>query len=150
MLMLQFRANSVKDINDANCKIDCWVFPRDNRGGCPLRLAFYRFLVQGFRRCQGLLPLQFSLENSHPSFTFFSGHPLWKIKGQRDNRLPPPGWARHLHLENGAFYYEKDGLVHTTIWENETFWQQSDVRQEQELAEQTMEVYDEDMSELYD
>ncbi|KAM7210611.1 hypothetical protein V8F06_014001, partial [Rhypophila decipiens] len=52
-LMLQFRAAKLDAIRDPDCTVDCWVFPGKNPNGIPLRFAFYRLLVQGFRRCQG-------------------------------------------------------------------------------------------------
>lgn len=105
LLMIQFRAQRVSDIQDATCEVDCWILPRDNTKGTPLRYALYRLLVQGLRRCQG--------ETANPSLSlngvefhrryFFNGVAVWKINGSKHRH--PWGYRRRLHKESGAFYW---------------------------------------------
>ncbi|KAB5511439.1 hypothetical protein GE09DRAFT_1270377 [Coniochaeta sp. 2T2.1] len=98
LLMLQFKADRPSSINDDKCSIDCWVLPRDNPNGKPLRVAFYRFLVQGIRRCQGMTrKTQVSLDGIRPEIVYFSGQPT------HQQALEAKGWSRHLDVQYGAF-----------------------------------------------
>lgn len=128
LLMLQFRAAKVADIKDANCPVDCWVIPRANAGGTPLRYALYRFLVQGFRRCQGCTAnaaLQLNGVTARRRY-FFNGVPVWKIDGTETDR--PWGYQRRLHRDTGAFYWadsagnalmDDNGAI---VWDTLAFW----------------------------
>jgi len=121
--MLQFRASEKKDINDAKCEIDCWIFPPDNPNGTTLRLAFYRFLVQGFRRCQGLRGFRdMRLDRAKVSLGYFNGVPSWTIKGVNQQDPMLEGWMRYLQLETGAFYWMKDEDPNTVVWETGQSW----------------------------
>lgn len=51
LLILQFRAQTPRDIRDENCAVDCWVLPLET-SFCTFRYALYRLMVQGLRRCQ--------------------------------------------------------------------------------------------------
>lgn len=136
-LMLQFRAHQVEAINDSKCDIDCWVIPRDNLGGCTLRYALYRFLVQGFRRCQALCADgKLSLDGVTPKFQYFSGQPEWKINGgYRDD--PPSGWVRRVNANYGKIYYMKDTDPGTIIWETQgQFWNFEEAQAQQQQYQQ--------------
>ncbi|KAI8710955.1 hypothetical protein NCS52_01524400 [Fusarium sp. LHS14.1] len=130
LLLLQFQAKSPNEIKDAKCVVDCWVFPRDNPHGTPLRHALYRFLVQGFRRCQGMRATKMSLYGVRPTLRlFYSGLPLWKLE-DGNFYANPWGHERKLDASCGAFYWtDKDGRVpllggdNNWVWDTESFWQ---------------------------
>lgn len=141
--MLQFRASSAADINNAKCSVDCWVIPRENDGGTPLRLCFYRFLTQGFRRCQGERGVHFDLDGARPSTLWWSG------ERQFHRGVVPPGWNRHLDLSYGAFYYTKNGDPQTQTWETRGFWDPPVVPSD-DAMDVTAQSLEEEMAELYD
>lgn len=97
--MLQFRAVRVEDIKSAQCPVDCWVIPRENDDGSTLRCAFYRLLVQGLRRCQGMVGLNPSVGGMNPDHReFFSGRLYWKCDEDEENEYAkvwdtPPFWS---------------------------------------------------------
>ncbi|KAJ2893603.1 hypothetical protein MKZ38_008426 [Zalerion maritima] len=128
-LMLQFRATTAESIRDPDCAVDCWVFPRDNFNGLPLRWALYRLLVQGFRRCQGIWSLTPSLYNTiSDRREFYNGRPLWRIGGQLYNK--PWGHCRRVDPFYGAFYWtDAEGcepqvdVAGDKIWDTLGFWE---------------------------
>ncbi|POR33875.1 Uncharacterized protein TPAR_05929 [Tolypocladium paradoxum] len=105
LLMLQFRARKLKHVAEADCEVDCWVIPRENEGGCTLRYALYRLLVQGLRRCQGKLALSnVTLYGQSPKFRqFYSGEPIWDVEGKLYRQ--PWDCYRVIDPSNGAFYW---------------------------------------------
>ena len=126
--MLQFRASTVDAICDPKCVVDCWVFPRYNPNGTPLRSAFYHLLVQGFRRCQGMWSFSPKFYHMAPDRRpFFDGQPLWKIDGRLDAK--PWGHRRRVDPDCGAFYWTntegQEKLVDEegrTAWDTMSFW----------------------------
>src|SRR4051794_15674174 len=92
--MLPFRAKSPEKIKDPNCKIDCWLIPRVNGdNGVTFRYALYRFLAQGFRRCQSYywptaIPTRVGGLLPEPNREFFSGRPIWKVDGVSHGQHP--------------------------------------------------------------
>lgn len=129
LLLLQFRAQTVSDIKDPDCKVDCWVLPRENLEGTPLRYALYRLLAQGFRRCQGLHAMDVSINGVRPYMRhFFSGMPVWHING-RDYYAIPPGHRRVMDKRSGAFFWtdatgfnalvDENGNI---VWDTQPFW----------------------------
>ncbi|RTE81367.1 hypothetical protein BHE90_004158 [Fusarium euwallaceae] len=138
-IMLQFRAKTRDDIKDAKCVVDCWVFPRDNFHGTPLRYALYRLLVQGFRRCQGLRALDVSLFGVRPSRReFYNGRPLWNLPdGLTHSR--PWGHTRRVDPAYGAFYWaDGDGPAPlldqngTQVWDTAAFWEPAEEHAQQD------------------
>ncbi|KAM3498869.1 hypothetical protein MY11210_009650 [Beauveria gryllotalpidicola] len=109
LLMLQFQAKKPEAIASEDCKIDCWIFPRDNTGGVPLRYAFYRLLVQGLRRCQGQLsPSIVTLNGQHSEFrNFYNREPVWKIGGALHTH--PWGMYRAVDPRDGSMYWMFNG-----------------------------------------
>ncbi|KEZ42855.1 hypothetical protein SAPIO_CDS5283 [Scedosporium apiospermum] len=104
LVLLQFRAMSVNDIKSQDCKVDCWVIPRVNDGGVTLRYALYRFLVQGFRRFQGMIAYPVRLRDIPPyKREWYNGRPLWKIDGTIV--AIPFGHRRRVDARYGAFYW---------------------------------------------
>ncbi|KAL8404049.1 hypothetical protein RB594_009056 [Gaeumannomyces avenae] len=80
LLLLQFRANIPDQIQREDCRVDCWVIPRENAaGGCTLRQSLHNLLVQGFRRCQGYAAApNLSVDRYTPQYReFFSGRPVF-------------------------------------------------------------------------
>lgn len=128
-LMLQFRAETIEAIKDPECLVNCWVFPRDNSGGTPLRAAFYRLLVQGLRRCQGLWSRSMvpTLNRTPPECRqFYNGRPLWRVGGKLSPE--PWGYCRRLDTSYGAFYWvdaegntvmDENGEL---VWDTVRFW----------------------------
>jgi hypothetical protein len=127
-LMLQFRAESVSDIQSEECPVDWWVIPRENDGGITIRYAFYRLIVQGFRRCQGMFATPVNLQGRSPHHRyFFSGAPIWKVDGKYYNELA--GYSRAINLSYGAFYWkfgdsEFLGADGTRLWDTHSFWEE--------------------------
>ena len=104
LVLLQFAATTENEIKDPACPIDAWVLPRSNLNGIPLRLAFYRLLVQGFRRCQGLYPNTAISFNPPPYIRrFYDGEPLWKVDGKRTRN--PWGYRRQINRQDGSFFW---------------------------------------------
>src|ERR1700760_3594996 len=87
-LMLQFRAESLSDIQFEECPVDCWIIPSENDGGMAIRYAFYRLIVQGFRRCQSMSELPVNLQGRCPDHCrFFSGAPLKNLNPEINSNL---------------------------------------------------------------
>lgn len=125
-LMLQFRAATPADIRTSD--VDCWVFPRDNQGGTPLRYALYRLIVQGFRRFQGMRRFNTPLHNSYSSqLTFFSGKPQW-VDMTGHHTSYPFNYKRKVDSASGALYWvDEDGndvvdLDGNRVWDTDAFW----------------------------
>lgn len=151
--MLQFRAKSRDEIRDAGCKIDCWLIPRVNGiHGVTLRYALYRFLVQGFRRCQSYWPVI----NPTPigglveqNREFFSGRPLWKV-GDSNHPRHPGGFYRSVNVKYGAFYWTHDdpSLVDGWVWDTQPLWSlptAQDVRERSEIGHGDEDLVTEDI-----
>ncbi|KAH6976633.1 hypothetical protein EDB80DRAFT_739934 [Ilyonectria destructans] len=146
-LMLQFRARDKHDIKDAKCEVDCWIFPRENFHGSPLRYALYRLLVQGFRRCQGSRPMDVSLYAVRPSRReFYTGRPLWKLEDGKTYGSPW-GHTRKVDPTHGAFFWtDTDGSTplldqnDDRVWDTKAFWES-----DQEQAEQADPLAGEDL-----
>ncbi|QUC23420.1 uncharacterized protein UV8b_07661 [Ustilaginoidea virens] len=103
LLLLQFCATTRREIADENCNVDCWVIPRGC--GIPLRMAFYRLLVQGLRRFQGMRAVA---EFSCSLRQFYNGRPLWDVPGTRQyTSTPPYDYRRSV-----------DGATGCLIWVN--------------------------------
>jgi hypothetical protein len=129
--MLQFRAKAPDKIKDANCKIDCWLIPRVNgNNGVTLRYALYRFLAQGFRRCQSYywrtaIPPQIGGLFPEPAREFFSGRPVWKVDGVFHSHHPG-GFQRAIHADCGAFYWTHNDQsllpIGEVLWDTQAFW----------------------------
>ncbi|POR36347.1 Uncharacterized protein TPAR_03458 [Tolypocladium paradoxum] len=140
-LVLQFRAREPDKIKDPKCEVDCWVIPRENLYGCTLRYAFYRLLVQGFRRCQGETALDVALHEQRPfRREFYSGKPVWKIDGS--SYYKPWNYQRVVHGPSGAFYWAHPGGSNpildangNTIWDTEAFWGDQEQQAEQDDGE---------------
>lgn len=120
LLLLQFRADKVEDILEADCPVDCWVLPRKS-SYTPLRFALYMLLVQGFRRFQGLYAMPISVGGLTPRFRqFFSGRPVWGMEGV--NLDHPGGYQRSVDADSGAIKWthpEDPELVRETptLWD---------------------------------
>ncbi len=128
LLMVQFRARDVASIRDAKCGVDCWIFPRNNKGGTPLRYALYRLLLQGFRRCQSLWSVDMSLQGVPPHHReFYNGQPVWKM-GDGKYTAHPWGYSRKVDPLFGAFFWvDKNGNDElddqgNRIWDTGPFW----------------------------
>ncbi|KJR81584.1 uncharacterized protein SPSK_00843 [Sporothrix schenckii 1099-18] len=126
-LMLQFRISKPEDIL-TNCTVDCWVFPRDNVGGTPIRYAFYRLLVQGFRRVQGMRRFNTPINNTlAESCTFFSGKPHWRL-ADGTSTSSPFGCTRKVDpVTGGVYWLDQSGeeLVDDNgnrLWDTGPFW----------------------------
>ncbi|KAI8713971.1 hypothetical protein NCS52_01116200 [Fusarium sp. LHS14.1] len=139
LIMLQFRAKKAKGLEDAKCPVDCWVLPRDNIHGTPLRYALYRFIVQGFRRCQGEAAVDVAFNGQRPSGRcFFNGVPFWKAED--GTKISEP-WDYHRRVEasNGAFYWARPGGLEAvqyndgnTVWDTAPFWESEEQAEEEE------------------
>ncbi|KAK0707223.1 hypothetical protein B0T21DRAFT_387679 [Apiosordaria backusii] len=131
LLMLQFCAKSPEKIKDPNCKIDCWLIPRVNgNNGVTLRYALYRFLAQGFRRCQSYYwpaatPTQVGGLLSERNREFFSGRPLWKVDGVSHSQHPD-GFQRAIDTQYGAFYWTHSDQsllpLGEVVWDTRALW----------------------------
>ena len=151
-LMLQFRASTVEAIRDPECTVDCWVIPRENPYGDTIRLALYRLLVQGFRRCQGMYSVSPTLHTIAPDRRqFYNGRPLWKIDGHLQTK--PWGHRRRIDPVYGAFYWtDVDGEMRLVderggiVWDTMGFWEieQQGIGQ-QGVGQQDIEQQDEDL-----
>jgi hypothetical protein len=92
-----------------------------------LRYALYRFLAQGFRRCQSYWPAQISAPIGgllpERDREFFSGRPVWNINGSRQGQHPG-GFYRAMNAEYGAFYWTHDdpSLLDSWVWDTQSFW----------------------------
>ncbi|KAH8659637.1 hypothetical protein BGZ61DRAFT_403732 [Ilyonectria robusta] len=125
LLLLQFRARTKAEINDSDCDVDCWIIPRDGPftpdaidDECGLRYGLYRFLVQGFRRCQGLAALDVVLNGCRPAIReWYNGRPLWDIGGGKYDASP---WGYHRKLDgySGAWYWTGDDKKSNMLCEN--------------------------------
>lgn len=105
LLLLLFRARTPQEIADPNCPVDCWVLPRNNPQGTPLRYALYRLLLQGFRRFQGFYTYipSLTLHGARPfNRLFFSGVPVWDVDNQVREH---PHYKRQIDVNTGAFYW---------------------------------------------
>lgn len=49
--MVQFRAEGIDNMKNADYQDDYWIIPREDEGGCTLRYALYQLLVHRLRRC---------------------------------------------------------------------------------------------------
>ncbi|KAK5999104.1 hypothetical protein PT974_01493 [Cladobotryum mycophilum] len=108
-LMLQFRVDSPEFIKDPDCPVDCWVFPRDNVGGCAIRYAFYRLMAQGLRRYQSFWPLlRYLADVPIHSRVFFNGQPIWRV-GRYITQENPDGYVRQVDRNTGSFYWKYVG-----------------------------------------
>ena len=107
--MLQFKAKKPEAITSEDCKIDCWVIPRENAGGITLRYALYRLLVQGLRRCQGQLsPSVVTINGQESEFrNFYTGEPIWEIEGSLHRH--PWDMYRGVDPRDGSIYWMYDG-----------------------------------------
>ncbi|KIH89746.1 hypothetical protein SPBR_08993 [Sporothrix brasiliensis 5110] len=124
---LEFRISKPQDIL-TNCTVDCWVFPRDNVGGTPIRYAFYRLLVQGFRRVQGMRRFNTPINNTlAESCTFFSGKPHWR-QADGTSTSSPFGCTRKVDpVTGGVYWVDQSGeeLVDDNgdrLWDTGPFW----------------------------
>jgi hypothetical protein len=112
--MLQFRAKTADSISKDECKVDCWVIPRVNSGGCTLRSALYRLIVQGFRRCQGVYFAigDTTLFGYSPAYRrFFSGEPVWEIDNGKGT-TKPWGYYRVTDAATGAMFWVDENNVY--------------------------------------
>ncbi|SPQ21176.1 a505a8da-e047-4946-99ab-bbf81f681c51 [Thermothielavioides terrestris] len=108
LLLLQFRAATKEDLKRQDCEVDCWVIPRINTAeGCTLRYAFYRFLAQGFRRCQGLSGGRTPVNGFAPhSREWFSGIPIFQdehgvLTYTHPQNTDEHAFYRELNVEDG-------------------------------------------------
>ncbi|KAK1749602.1 hypothetical protein QBC47DRAFT_465494 [Echria macrotheca] len=120
LLLLQFRADNHNDIARETCQVDCWVLPRENAaGGCTLRDGLHRLLVQGFRRCQGLLAVEhLSIKGYVPQYReLYSGRPVFcHAHGMLSYEHPETGQEnngrlldRQVDANDGSFYWRCNG-----------------------------------------
>ncbi|KAL8310650.1 hypothetical protein RB597_010474 [Gaeumannomyces tritici] len=128
LLLLQFRADTPDHIQREDCRVDCWVIPRENAaGGCTLRQGLHNLLVQGFRRCQGYAAAPNLSVNHYTSQyrEFFSGRPVFTHdNGALSYEHPQNGhndvFDREVDVNDGSVYWRRNGnyLVHDTgsIW----------------------------------
>ena len=125
LLLLQFRANTLEDIKDARCPIDCWVFPASS-SKVPLRYALYRLLVQGFRRFQGLCALPISIGGLAPiGRQLFDGLPVWRseVDGAEVAVFDHPGgYQRSVDAESGAVKWTHPENAADIVWETPALW----------------------------
>ncbi|POR35496.1 Uncharacterized protein TPAR_04311 [Tolypocladium paradoxum] len=119
LVILQFRARNKEEVKHPGCEVDCWVIPRNNPGGCSLRYALHRLLVQGFRRCQGWTgSQQQTVGGVRMAYReFYTGRPVWDLGGQL--RLEHPTHTRVLDADSGAFYMSRGA---ERLWETAQFW----------------------------
>ncbi|KAK5652623.1 hypothetical protein OQA88_10216 [Cercophora sp. LCS_1] len=135
LLILQFQASERANIADAKCEVDCWVIPRRNDGGCTLRYALYRLLVQGLRKCQGLRSTDVSLGGIRPfSRQFYSGRAVWEANGQNFGDHPQ-GYVRAIDTTWGAFFWTSNGapLLDNSgnkVWVTLSFWAPAEPEQQ--------------------
>ena len=127
LLLLQFKATVASDIKSPDCIAECWAIPRVNPTGVSLRHALYRFLAQGFRRCQGMCANEVTINETPPSLRqFYNGQPLWNIDG--DYHAEPWGYRRVIDPSCGAFHWTKpysDGPLlpnGSRVYETAGFW----------------------------
>ncbi|KAK0655405.1 hypothetical protein B0T16DRAFT_451094 [Cercophora newfieldiana] len=121
LLLLQFQATREADIEDANCRVDCWVIPREN-SYTTFREALYRLLVQGFRRLQG------NRAQQHPtlgSFTsplrqFYNGRPAWRTGDGRLSAEHPEGYYRVVDVYTGAMKWVHEEDPDFAVWETDS------------------------------
>ncbi|KAI1144720.1 hypothetical protein F4825DRAFT_445647 [Nemania diffusa] len=116
-LQLQFRAHQASDIRDADCLVDCWVFPIWQS-----RYAFYRMLVQGWRRCQGLAAPKLTVGSlTEYQREYYTGRPVWKVPSHSGSSSKviathPEGYVRMVDAETGALGWVHE-RVEGIIWE---------------------------------
>ncbi|KAK0640842.1 hypothetical protein B0T16DRAFT_514790 [Cercophora newfieldiana] len=121
LLLLQFQATREADIADANCRVDCWVIPREN-SYITFREALYRLLVQGLRRLQG------NRAQQHPtlgSFTsplrqFYNGRPAWRTSNGRLSAEPPEGYYRVVDVYTGVMKWVHEQDSDFVLWETDS------------------------------
>lgn len=90
---------------------------------CPLRMAFYRLLSQGWRRCQAELADPFTVGGLAPhSREFFNGLLVWKHEG-RKIRAHPLGFQRSVHAATGALMWIQENRDEAE-WETGAFWEE--------------------------
>lgn len=113
LLLLQFCATTREMIASPQCEVDCWVVPSENRGGCTLRYALYRFLVQGLRRCQGnhFANPELRINGETPMYRyFFSGEPTWSVDGGTSQLTKSPSACyRAFDLRYGVWVWLRGG-----------------------------------------
>lgn len=101
------------EIVQKDCLVDCWVIPRDC--GITLRYAFYRLLLQGFRRFQGH---KLALNTFSCDFRqFYNGRPLWKF-GTGHVATHPYGYTRWVDSSTGAICWtqpDRDDVIQETM-----------------------------------
>lgn len=91
-----------------------------------LRYAFYRFLAQGLRRCQGQVAFPVSLAGYPPKGRhWFSGEPVWEIDGQATSQ--PWGYYRSVDPQTGAVQWMYGGqpAVYddgSYVWDSAQLW----------------------------
>ncbi|KAJ4307647.1 hypothetical protein N0V84_012591 [Fusarium piperis] len=122
LLILQFRAQTARQIRDENCEVDCWVLPLGTTY-CTFRYALYRLMVQGLRRCQTGAAVPGPLAVGGLTATgreFFTGQPTWTYNGQSSS-THPGGYYRAIDKETGALIW-----VHAQdpqwVWETRAIW----------------------------
>jgi hypothetical protein len=121
LLLLQFRASRVEDLQDENCPVDCWILPVTG-SSCPLRYALYRLISQGWRRCQTEIQpsFDFTVGGLQPhSRNFFNGEPIWQYQGSL-YIAHPFGYERLTNGETGALMWTHRD--YEGEWETDAFW----------------------------
>ncbi|KLU91740.1 hypothetical protein MAPG_10689 [Magnaporthiopsis poae ATCC 64411] len=119
MLLLQFRAAVLDAVREKDCVVDCWVIPRINAGGCTMREALYRLLVQGFRRCQGLCAVPGLTVAGHaPHRELFSGRPVFddgtgSLSYEHPRNGGDGGFDREVEPNDGSVYWRYNGQPYT-------------------------------------
>jgi len=66
-----------------------------------------------------------SLDGIRPGIVYYSGQPT------QQQELEVNGWNRHLDVQYGAFYYEKNSVRETKVWDTAVFWEPMAVEEEE-------------------
>ncbi|QDS77975.1 hypothetical protein FKW77_001927 [Venturia effusa] len=107
LLIVQFRAQTEADIQDEACPIDCMVIPRSSEvdDHCSMRMALYRLVSQGIRRCLALYAPQLAIGACRREWEYFSGCPYWRSNVGRTADLVVGGvsYQREFDQQNRAW-----------------------------------------------
>jgi hypothetical protein len=104
----------------------------------PLRYALHRFLVQGWRRCQGLSAPLLTLGNLTPTRRqYFSGRLIWAVNNA-PSLIHPGGYERAVDKDTGALFWRHPDYPGHGAYETAGFWGQDQGDQGDQVAEGDM------------
>ena len=109
------------DIEDVNCRVDCWVILREN-SYTTFREALYRLLVQGLRQLQGNRAQQHPTLGSlaSPLRQFYDGQPAWRTDNGQLSVEHPEGYYCVVDVYNGVMKWVHEEDVDFAVCETES------------------------------